>query len=327
MKPLLSALLCALLLANVIPAAAEPMRVPNGNRFAEQPAIPGASARRTRASASSFEAKYKTVMALLATDAALRRKIQATADTYGIDPVHIAGAIVGEHTYNVDAMDRLQSYYVKAAAYLTSSVRFAHDGESVTDFVSRPQFERCESLASDEALWSCREAVFDTEFRGRTIDGTRFPDDRFGAVFFQPLYAGQTFGLGQINPLTALSVSDVVGRTSGRRALDADDAPGVYAAVMDPDRSLETMGAVIAGSISAYREIADFDISGNPGIVATLYNVGNPRQRAARLKAENAKRRASGLGPRLPEENYYGWLVNERLDELRALFTQATATR
>ena len=28
------------------------------------------------------------------------------------------GAIIGEHTYNVDAMDTLQGYYVKALAYL-----------------------------------------------------------------------------------------------------------------------------------------------------------------------------------------------------------------
>mgnify|MGYP000994671941 CR=1 FL=1 len=27
-----------------------------------------------------------------------------------------------------------------------------------------------------------------------------------------------------------------------------------------------------------------------------------------------------GQPPRLPEENYYGWLVNDRLDELKAMF-------
>ena len=42
------------------------------------------------------------------------------ASAYGIDPMHIVGAIVGEHTYNVDAYDRLQTYYVKAVAYLKS---------------------------------------------------------------------------------------------------------------------------------------------------------------------------------------------------------------
>ena len=73
-------------------------------------------------------------------------------------------------------------------------------------------------------------------------------------------------------------------------------------------------------SIEAYRQIAGFDISQNPGITATLYNVGNPEARAAELKAENAKRRQQGLEPRLPQVNYYGWLVNDKLPELAALF-------
>ena len=42
--------------------------------------------------------------------------------------------------------------------------------------------------------------------------------------------------------------------------------------------------------------------------------------RAEALKAENGKRLAEGKAPRMPEENYYGWLVNDRLEELKALF-------
>ena len=57
-----------------------------------------------------------------------------------------------------------------------------------------------------------------------------------------------------------------------------------------------------------------------PGITATLYNVGNPEQRAYALKAENDKRRAAARPEKLPEENYYGWLVNDKLPELKALF-------
>ena len=41
--------------------------------------------------------------------------------------------------------------------------------------------------------------------------------------------------------------------------------------------------------------------------------------RARALAAENQKRRASGLGIVYPQENYYGWLVNARLGELRKL--------
>ena len=67
-------------------------------------------------------------------------------------------------------------------------------------------------------------------------------------------------------------------------------------------------------------EIAGFDISQNPGLTATLYNLGNPEERANALKAENAGRKSQGLEPRMPEENYYGWLVNEKLPELQSLF-------
>ncbi len=296
------ALLLALCAFGASPSSAE-TRVPPGNRHAEQPDIPGGSRSRTAATRSSFEAKYEKIHALLAENRSLQDKIRKAARAYGIRPIHIAGALVGEHTYNVDAMDRLQTYYVKAAAYLTSGIDFAYRGEEVADFVARPEFQPCEKERRDARLWACREAVFDKRFRGRTVDGTTYPDDRFGAVFFQPLYAGQTFGLGQLNPLTALSVTDMVHRVSGYPVLDMRDAGEVYAAIMDPDQTLAYMAAVIRISIDAYRDIAGFDISDNPGVVATLYNVGDPFGRAEKLAAANR----AGAN-RMPEENYYaGW--------------------
>ena len=96
-------------------------------------------------------------------------------------------------------------------------------------------------------------------------------------------------------------------------------APEVYAAVMDPDLTLNYMAAIIRSDIDAYRAIANFDISGNPGITATLYNTGQAAERAGVLAADNRKRRTAGLGPLLPRENYYGWLINDRLDELKKL--------
>jgi hypothetical protein len=88
---------------------------------------------------------------------------------------------------------------------------------------------------------------------------------------------------------------------------------------MDPDMSLDYMAAIIAHDIQAYRQIAGFDISQNPGITATLYNLGDAVDRARALAAENRKRRTKGLGVVYPHENYYGWLVNARLAELRKL--------
>ena len=52
--------------------------VPPGNPSAEQPLVPGASAHRTKASNTSYEAKYRKVYALLKNDRKLRAKIKQT---------------------------------------------------------------------------------------------------------------------------------------------------------------------------------------------------------------------------------------------------------
>lgn len=283
--------------------------VPEGNRNVEQPKIPGASVRRTRAGRTTFDDKYDRIRDLLANDKRLIGKIKSTASAYGIDPIHMIGAIVGEHTYNVDAYDSLQTYYVKAAAYAGNSFRFGYGDETIKDFVARSEFSKCDDDDDSYKLWTCREGVWEKTFRGNTVGGKSYPDNRFSAVFFQPFYAGQTFGLGQLNPLTALMFSDMVARTSGYPKLDENKAANVYAAIMDPDKSLAYMAANIRRSIDDYKTIANVDISRNPGITATLYNTGGSAKRAAALRARGG----------MPEENYYGWLVNDKIDELKSL--------
>ena len=299
----------ALLVAWTSVPAHAMVAVPPGNRSVEQPDIPGASRRRTAKKRTTFERKYARIRDLLASDRRLRGKISKAAKRYNIDPVHIAGALVGEHTYNVDAYDRMQTYVVKAASYLKSDIPFEYDGERVSDFVERPQFAPCFALKDSEALWTCRERVWRATFAGKTVDGKRWPADRFSATFFQPFYAGQTFGLGQINPLQALKMSDRVARASKLRRLDASNGERVYEAIMDPDKSLQYVAATLRAAIDAYRA-KGFDIAGNPGITATLYNLGRPHARASALANRGG----------LPRENYYGWLVNQKEGELRALF-------
>ena len=316
----LSAVFLSLAASIIASAALSATPVPPGNRHAEQPEIPFGSSSRTNALKTTFEKKYQKVYRLLQTDAKLRGKITDAARQYGISPMHIVGAIVGEHTYNVDAYDRLQTYYVKAVSYLGSSFSFSFDGEDVDDFIKRSEFSVCNGLSDSYDLWTCREDVWDGLFRGQQVGGKAFPNNRFSAVFFQPFYAGQTFGIGQLNPLTALQMSDTVHRISGFPRLDHRDPQEVYRTIMDPDLTLPYVAATLRKSIDAYNAFAGFDISANPGITATLYNVGNPVERARALQRENAERVANGEEPRLPEENYYGWLVNDRLAELQALF-------
>ncbi|MEM9105384.1 MAG: DUF1402 family protein [Pseudomonadota bacterium] len=301
-------------------ASGIPLVVPEGNRNVEQPSIPGASVRRTKQTRSTFDRKYDKIFELLQRDRRLRRKIADVADSYAIDPMHIVGALVGEHTYNVDAYDRLQSYYVKAMSYATGGVRFRYDGEDVDTFIARPEFDQCVDAIGSREQWTCREMVWENSFRDKYVGGKRFPDDRFSAVFFQPFYAGQTFGLGQLNPLTALKLTDLVNEVSGYGKLSHERGDDVYEAIMNPDITLAYVAASIRHAIDAYETIAGFDISTNPGITATLYNVGNPDQRAQTLASINKVREAKGQEPQFPQENYYGWLVNDKLEDLKGLF-------
>ena len=284
-------------------------KVPAGNRSASQPKIPGTSVSRTRSTNGSFQAKYEKIRNLIKSDKKLQGKIKKAAKQYGIAPIHIVGALVGEHTYNVDALDHLQTYYVKAISYFKSDVQFEHAGESVTKFVKRSEFSKCEASKDSYDLWACREGVWKAKFKGKKVDGISWPNDRFGRVFFQPFYAGQTFGLGQINPLTALQVTDIVAQKSRKKKLSANKANEVYKTIMEPDSTLQYMAAVIRVSIDSYKSIGGFDISNNPGITSTLYNLGDVRNRAKKAKVKG----------QLPRENYYGWLVNDKRTELEAI--------
>ncbi|MEM8701191.1 MAG: DUF1402 family protein [Pseudomonadota bacterium] len=287
--------------------------VPEGNRYKNQPKIPYASARRTSSAKSSYDAKFDKVLAVLKRDRRLMGSIKRVARKYKIDPIHIIGAIVGEHTYNYDTLDSAQSYYVKALAYAGINFDFELNGEHVDTFVERPQFERCRKehiQKSSDRRWSCYENVWNSKFRGKRVEGVRYPKKNFNEAFFQPLYAGQSFGLGQLSPLTVLKMTDRVSRQSNFRKLKASNSDAVYKATMDPNISLHYMAAIIQDSIAAYKSVGKVDISNNPGLTATLYNLGDPWSRAAKFRR---------TGRSWPRENYYGWLVNDRIDDLRAL--------
>lgn len=315
---LLMAMLVSPLLLPVVtsaPAEAQSVRtVPEGNRYKSQPRIPFASSRRTSASNSSYDAKFEKVLAVLKRDRRLMGSIKRIAGKYGIDPIHIVGAIVGEHTYNYDTLDSAQSYYVKALSYAGIRFDFELNGEHVDTFVERPQFDRCRKehiQKSSDRRWSCYENVWNSKFRGRSVDGVRYPKKNFNEAFFQPLFSGQSFGLGQLSPLTVLKMTDRVARQSSYRKLEASNPKEVYKATMDPNISLHYMAAIIQDAISAYKSVGKVDISKNPGLTATLYNLGDPWSRAAKFRRS---------GQSWPRENYYGWLVNDRIEELQALF-------
>ena len=71
--------LTALFLVACLPLASAQTVVPPGNRYVEQPGVPGGSTKRTNAGKTTFDAKYRKVYALLETDGELRGKIVKAA--------------------------------------------------------------------------------------------------------------------------------------------------------------------------------------------------------------------------------------------------------
>lgn len=314
----LIAVFVGLALAPVV--SAEVIKVPPGNRNGNRPNTPGLSKLWTTfISRRPYEAKYRRVYGMLKRDKVLISKIKKVSSIYGIDPIHMVGAIVGEHTFNVDGYDSLQRYYVKAAKYVNLDMSFSYKGETADQFFKRPQFEPCSKYKSSYEAWDCRSVIWQTKFQGKRVGGKSFTNQRIQLVFFKPGIAGFTFGLGQMSPVAVLMVNEYVHQKSGLPLLDINRANEVYNAVMDPDKTIHYMAAHIRISIDLYRNIAGFDISGNPGLTATLYNLGDVATRARQLRAENEKRKQRGQPIAYPEENFYGWLVNDRADQLRQL--------
>lgn len=268
----------------------------------------------------NWDDKYRNVVKLLANDKRLMGNIKKAAKIYGVDPVNVIGAIVGEHTFNMNVFDTLQDYYVKALQYVNNtSLTFSYQGELASDFFKRPPFARCEAMTANYDKWDCREMVWNRQFFGRSADGKGWPIDRLNRVFFAPAHSGQTFGVGQIGPVAALMVTDLVHKKSGFPLLSIDNAPQVFSQIMSPDASMHYIAASIRVYIDSYKNIAGFDLSQNAGLLATLYNLGDAVTRATDLKKLNDQRAAKGLPPQYPQENFYGWFVNEKLADLRKL--------
>jgi hypothetical protein len=303
------------------PASADVIVVPPGNRSEKQPKVYAGSKFLTAIrNSGGFNDKYKRVYAVFANNPKLVARIKAVSARYGIDPIHVIGAIVGEHTYNIDTFDTLQDYYVKALQYAdNTTLEFSYKGQTAAELFSRPQFAKCEQMENNYEKWDCRQTVWNRQFMGKMVDGRLYIKDRLHRVFFKPAFGGQTFGFGQLSPVAALMVTDVTHAKAGLPLLSINEPAEVYEQIMSPDTSLDYVAANIRVSIDMYKRIAGFDVSQNPGITATLYNLGDAATRARELKAENDKRAAQGKPPLYPQENFYGWLVNDKEAELRAL--------
>ncbi len=249
-------------------------------------------------------------------------KLKEIAKQYKIDPMHMMGAIIGEHAFNVDVYDNVQHYVMKSIAFggnrfVSFSCRKC--GLSLKDFLELEPLKTCERSKGSHKFWSCAENIWTSTYYNKKIDKKSFPRLRFNEAFFNPYALGQTYGLGQLSPLTALKASDTTSRIGGLEKLDISNPAQVYTHIIDTDKNLHYIAATIRNAILIYRQKANFDISKNPGLVATLYNLGHVINRADALYKKNLELLKEHKKIKYPQVNYYGWFVNAHYDDLKKL--------
>ncbi len=313
--------------------AAEYVVIPAGNTLTEMPPVPEKSINRYVADLLDSDLnknplpfylqRYEIIKKKLFTNYetktfSLKREILLAASLYHIDPIHIASAIVGEHVFNVDIKDTAQEYFVKLKiweAYWNNKHPFA-------EIIDCPEMNICKSIETEYLKWDCYGYQWEKVFRGKEVCGKKFPESGLVKTFFDPTTAGKTYGLGQMGPIKVLGLTDVVNRISGLPKLSVSEIDQVYKATLNPASAVHYIAAAAMNSIEIYKKETGFDISQNPGLTATLYNLGNERARAIALAKLNKKAKAAGQPVLTPQVNYYGWFMNYVTEDLKKMLAK-----
>lgn len=251
-------------------------------------------------------AKHNTER-VLAVIRELKRPIKRAAQAFGIDPLHVAGAIAGEHAMNVNIVDSVQNMRVDAYrdARVWASDVAANPDRDLSRLVQGENYQRCRGEQREYDRWYCIVDTWNRQSLGSILMGKRQFFIRFTSHFFNPnqyMALGMTFGIGQMSPVRALMVDDLVAR-AGRDPIDfwnRGDLSRLYAKILEPESVVYYVAATVYYAMAIYRS-GGYDISENPGVVATLYNLGNEKILLRTTRREN----------RLPETNDLGKWVNQ----------------
>lgn len=252
----------------------------------------------------------------------LKVEIKRAAKAFGIDPVHVAAAIAGEHAMNVNYRDTVQQYIVQRDTFLDNWVA-RHDQmeDSLFLMIQEPDFQKCNSK-SDYYYWYCIASAWykNPKYKsGKWAWGKHAMYRAFTEKFFNPNGIGSTFGVGQMSPLRALMVSNLVAsRTNIPRLTFREDGDikSPFYDVLDPKRVVYYIAATVYLGIEIYKQGAHFDISENPGLTATLYNLGAENIKAnQRFNATKKVLRSTGQ-IEYPSTNDLGKWVNQNIEAI-----------
>jgi hypothetical protein len=120
-------------------------------------------------------------------------------------------------------------------------------------------------------------------------------------------------------------VNDVVSRSNRNigkiKFSSTGNSTQAYSDILDPQKVVFYIAATLKIGIDSYRQVARFDISNNPGVVATLYNNGNEFYFAEKRKNKNLNNIRNGKSIEYPAANEMGrWVAQNQsiiIDALR----------
>lgn len=219
---------------------------------------------------------------------------------FQIDPLHILGPIVGENSFNGFIDRTIQDSYHQM--FQKSDIEKM--SERMADLANQPETEKCLS-ADISNYWKWRCVIFYSSSannsNGDLIRG------------FYSISKSGSFGLGQIQPFLLWSLNDIVAAKTNYQRFDIRNMEKPMRIIFNNKEMLAYVAANAIMSIQVYKLISGVDISSNPGLTTTLYNVGDEYKRAYMLNQLRVRQPET-----MPQVNYMGWYVNTNEAKLRS---------
>jgi hypothetical protein len=262
--------------------------------------VPVTSTARTELAKSLGQRKIPEIMRALEAEGLLKEAVRV-ARKFGIDPLHILGPIVGENTFNGFIDRTLQDHYHQMFAQPNI--------ETMTRTMAR--------LTQVADGRGCFEAPISNYWKWRCLLFYSTIDNSNGGLMaggFYSIKGSGTFGIAQMQPFLLWSLNDIVSRTMGYKKFPITDLESPMKVIFDNRQMLAYLAANATVSIEVYKMVAGVDISQNPGLTTTLYNLGDEYRHAYDFN----QRRSRGTQQELPKVNYLGWYVNYFEAEIRA---------
>lgn len=245
-------------------------------------------------------------------------KINLIAPKYGVSPEAVAACIIGEHVFNVTIVDKFQGYFINVyAKWIDKHNAIQH---VYLDLLKEPDIKIVldSNNLTDYEKWDTIFNIYNHKYRGTK----EYPNSNFLFTFFNPYGAGLTYGLGQLSPVRVLLTNDIAVKLGGLKKIAPTDTESLYFATLDVDTNINYVSATVVAAIVNYKKYANFDISNNIGVIATLYNLGNEKVRAKQIEKINESLLKDNKKIILPKENFYGWYMNKKENEIKKLMNK-----